>query len=462
MTTGWRAFTVVAAMAIPSLAAGQRNIPTYEAIDRTVRAQVDSGFRGVVLVAWQDSVILNRSYAALTEGMRPTDVFWIASMTKSFTAMAVLHLRELGLLSLTDSIGRFFPDAPADKRGITIHQLLTHTAGLGGEYSGGGIANRSDAVQAILAPALIFAPGQGYKYGDDDYELLAAIIEIASGQQWEDFVQVRVLAPLHLLNTGFACGINNKMPSHLTCDWGRKGANGMFSSAPDLLKWSRWLLTDSAITRPQVLVRKEPPWDVSYGYGVRIYTVNGTTVEVMHSGSGDNDHTSIVRNMSSGLTVIVLSNAGQHGDMTWASYLARQLATRDNGASTAMEAIRREIRQATRNYSGLIVAMDHAAIAAMYTKDGEMSAEGEPTIRGPDAIRAHLETFKDFHVLSEILTTDSISVEGNTARVVGTYHQRVRVPAGDTVMAAGEYMADWLRDPAGQWRVRRMTTAPRP
>jgi ketosteroid isomerase-like protein len=105
--------------------------------------------------------------------------------------------------------------------------------------------------------------------------------------------------------------------------------------------------------------------------------------------------------------------------------------------------------------------MDHAAIAAMYTRDGEMAAEGAPTIRGPSAIKAHLEGFKDFHVLSETLTTDSINVEGNTARVVGTYHQRVRVPAGDTIVAFGQYTADWLRDAGGQWRVRRMATAPR-
>ena len=121
----------------------------------------------------------------------------------------------------------------------------------------------------------------------------------------------------------------------------------------------------------------------------------------------------------------------------------------------------REIQQATQHYSDLIVAMDHASIAAMYTNDGEMAAEGQPIIRGPDAIKAHLETFKDFHVLSESLTADTITVSDSAAHVVGTYHQKVRIPAGDVVEVSGGYVADWLLDKTGQWRVRRMATAPR-
>ena len=68
--------------------------------------------------------------------------------------------------------------------------------------------------------------------------------------------------------------------------------------------------------------------DVSYGYGVRVYTLNGEVDEAMHSGSGDDDHTGIVRSLRSRLTVVVLSNAGQHAGTTWSSFVARQLATR--------------------------------------------------------------------------------------------------------------------------------------
>jgi CubicO group peptidase (beta-lactamase class C family) len=270
--------------------------------------------------------------------MSANSVFWIASITKGFTAAAVLRLQKEGRLSVHDSLFRFLPDVPADKRNITIHQLLTHTSGLGGEYSGGGISDRSRAVQSILAPNLIFQPGAGYKYGDDDYELLAAIIEIVSGKTWENYVQKELLTPMHLAHTGFACQphrgpvvgrAGNPENPPVSCDWGHKGANGMYSTAADLLEWTRMtVLNHSPATRPQILVRKEPPFDVSYGYGVRIYTLGDKVVEVVHSGRGDDDHTSIVRMLSSGETVIVLSNAGQHAGTTWASYIARQLASR--------------------------------------------------------------------------------------------------------------------------------------
>jgi len=119
-------------------------------------------------------------------------------------------------------------------------------------------------------------------------------------------------------------------------DWGHRGATGMSSTATDILRWTRALaegrvLSDSsraALYAPQVFVRHEPDADVSYGYGVRIYTKDGRITEVMHAGAGDDEHTSVARILPSGLTVIVLSNAGMHGDTTWASYVAQLLAAR--------------------------------------------------------------------------------------------------------------------------------------
>jgi len=325
-------FALAMALAIlPSAGAAQKATLDAAAADRAVRALVDSGFSGVVLLAAGDSVLLRRAYGAR---LSPDDAFWIASITKSFTAAAVLRLQEQRRLKVADSIYRFLPDVPPDKRAITIQQLLTHTAGLGGEYSGGGIADRREAVRAILRPALIYPPGQGYRYGDDDYELLAAVIEIVTGQSWEDYVREQVVRPAGLRHVGFACQPCGDLRA--SCDWGHKGANGMFGTADDLLHWSRSLRADEALGAagrgalevPQVLVRREPPFDVSYGYGVRVYTLHDTTVEVMHSGSGDDGHTSIVRVLRNGITVVVLSNAGMHAGTTWSSYVARKLATR--------------------------------------------------------------------------------------------------------------------------------------
>ena len=296
-------------------------------LDRAIRTQVDSGFSGVVLVADGDKILLRRAYNTSATHLSDTSTFWIASITKSFTAAALLRLQAQGRLSVRDSIARFFPDAPIDKRAITLYQLLTHTAGFGATYTGGGIAERREAVRRILARPLIYRPGHGYKYGDDDYELLAAVSEVVTGKSWRDVVQHELLDPMRLRHVGF-------WPT--PADWGHRGANGMSANVDDLLAWTRALRSTkrngvrefAAVDKPQVLVRHEGVFDISYGYGARIYASHGKVAEVMYSGSGDDGHTAMIRELSSRVTIIVLSNAGEHHGTTWSSYVAERLAPR--------------------------------------------------------------------------------------------------------------------------------------
>jgi CubicO group peptidase (beta-lactamase class C family) len=303
--------------------------PDAYTIDRVVREEVDSGFSGVVLVAKGDSIVLLRPYGPA--GLRPTvsSAFWIGSMTKGFTAGAILKLQEEARVALDDSLKRFFSDAPPDKRAITIRQLLTHTAGFGTTYTGGGIVGRNEAVRAILAQPLSYAPGNGYKYVDDDYELLAAIVEVASRQPWEKYLTDKLLRPSGLAHTGF-------WSRSRVGDWGHHGANGISSTAEDLFRWTRALKSGkvlspshvASLSARQVFVRFEPPDSIYYGYGVRLYARNGRISEIMHSGSSDSGHTGVVRILPSGTTVIVLSNAGSPGGITWSSRVARRLAVR--------------------------------------------------------------------------------------------------------------------------------------
>ena len=333
--------------AVVSVASGQA-VPDARTVDRILNTAADSGFSGVVLIAARDSVLLERAYGARGPRLTPESAFWIASMTKGFTAVAVLQLTERHRLSLRDSLPSFFPDVPADKRGITIHQLLTHTAGLASSDAGAHEVERSAAVRAILAQPLAYPPGRGYQYGDDDYELLAAIIELVTHRSWESFVQRQILDPAGLRHTGFWCRRRPGVPLPVAAadgprsrcgvsgDWGHRGADGMSSTAIDLLHWTRPSTLEKllgpaarrAFTTPQVLVRREPPDDVFYGYGLRIYTRGGQVTELMHSGGGDDGHTGIVRVFPFGLTVIVLSNAGMHAGTTWSSHVARLLASR--------------------------------------------------------------------------------------------------------------------------------------
>jgi len=296
-------------------------------LDAIVRAQADSGFSGVVLVARDTSVLLEKAYSARTgKAVTLSSQFNIGSMTKGFTAAAILRLRTQHRLSFTDPISRFFPYVPSAKRGITVFHLLTHTSGLRGHSAGTGIMRRNGAANAILSLPLEYPPGTHYKYSDDDYQLLAVITEIASGLTWEEYVKREFLGPARMASTGFQGG-----------DWGHKGANGMRSTVRDIYRWliaihdSRSIgrAESSELESPLMHVRSEPPYEIHYGYGSRVYVRAGRVAEWTYTGSGDAGNTSIARVLSDGTIVVVLSNSGQHRGTTWASYVAQQLATRN-------------------------------------------------------------------------------------------------------------------------------------
>ena len=102
--------------------------------------------------------------------------------------------------------------------------------------------------------------------------------------------------------------------------------------------------------------------------------------------------------------------------------------------------------------------MDQDGIAAMFAPDGETADADQAPIRGPAAIRAHLMEFAGFHVLANRLDADSTWIRADTAWQDGTYWQRVRVPAGDTVEVSGRFAVTWERTAPGQWRIKRMRT----
>ena len=280
----------------------------------------------MILVANDTSVIIDKAFSA--PGARTLSAqsqFNIGSITKGFTAAAILRLRSQHRLSFSDPISRFFPYAPIAKRGITVFHLLTHTSGLRGHSAGSGIMRREGAVNAILAQPLDYPPGTRYRYMDDDYQLLAAIIEVASGVTWEEYVTRELLQPARMYSTGFQGG-----------DWGHKGANGMRSTARDLYRWLSAVHHERLFGRteskeleaPLMHVRSEPPFEIHYGYGTRIYVRNGRVAEVLHSGSGDANHTCVARLLSDGRMVIVLSSSGNRRGTTWAAYLAQRLVPR--------------------------------------------------------------------------------------------------------------------------------------
>ena len=176
--------------------------------DSVMRAAERAGFSGVVRIARNGTTILEKGYGLANRAERipftPATVVQIGSNTKDFTVVAVLQLQERGRLNVKNPIGTYFPSAPPDKRGITIWQLVTHTAGLpdllGGDFDP---VSRSQIIENAMRARLLSAPGSGERYSNLGYSLLAAIIEQVTGQTYDAYMRDNIFIPLGLTRTGF-------------------------------------------------------------------------------------------------------------------------------------------------------------------------------------------------------------------------------------------------------------------
>ncbi|WP_160328132.1 serine hydrolase domain-containing protein [Solirubrum puertoriconensis] len=327
-----------------------------EGLAAYVEQQARQGFSGAVLVARGAEVLLEQE-ATTGAATRPVRAYWLGSLSKQFAAAAVLKLAEQGRLQVQDSLPRFFAAVPADKRRITLHQLLTHTAGLADRYSADGETDFNRAVRAILRQPLSAAPGKGYRYSSDGYALLALAVEKAAGMPYEQYLRTQLLEPAGLRQTGFW---GEPLPPDLKlapvldeqrtrrvdsrvyrqgqsqANYGYRGATGMYSTARDLLRWisalrGRQLLGEGSLRQlwaPAVPVRREGEREVFYGYGWVVLTRGGQTVELRHSGVedwlGHNSHLILAGEY----TIAVLSNAGDPNGEAWSRKVAEGLQQR--------------------------------------------------------------------------------------------------------------------------------------
>ncbi len=275
------------------------------------------GFAGVVLVARNGAPLLAEGYG-LADRERgipwgPGTVSDIGSITKQFTAAAILSLAEEGRLRVTDPLTAHFEGVPEDKRAITLHQLLTHSSGivdLAGEGDWDPIL-RDEFVRRIFAQPLAFPPGGGYEYSNAGYSLLGAIIERLSGGSYERFVRERLFLPHGLYETGYvlagwgdrrmAQGYEGAEKWGTTLDrplaedgpfWVLRANGGIHTTAYDMLRWAEALLAGrvlSAASREQLWtphVAEEQGGDSFYGYGWAVQDVEGFRVVTHNGGNG--------------------------------------------------------------------------------------------------------------------------------------------------------------------------------
>jgi len=200
-------------LALIQLAAAQNST---EVVNRELGQKIDhylqkaeaNGYAGSVLVARGEKIILARGYGLADRENKvkqtPETVFSIGSITKQFTGAAILKLEMMGKLKVADPISKYFGDVPADKKEITLHHLLTHTAGfegaLGDDYDPIG---REDYIKLALSSKLLFKPGERYEYSNVGFSLLGIIVELVSGKNYEDFLYEALFKPAGMERTGY-------------------------------------------------------------------------------------------------------------------------------------------------------------------------------------------------------------------------------------------------------------------
>jgi CubicO group peptidase (beta-lactamase class C family) len=214
------------------------------------------GFSGSVLVACGERILFHQDYGVETlSGHSPS--YWLASITKQFTAVAILQLAHSGSLSLDDPLSRFFQDVPADKANITLEQLLSHRSGLPQAYAADGISDRGAAARAIFASPLRETPGAAFRYSNDNYTLLAMVVEVVSGRRFEDYVRTREFDPAGLTDAGFWPNADGDYVPPLlqpftgpagAANWGFRGGHGVRASVQDLHRWV--LALDAGVVLP--------------------------------------------------------------------------------------------------------------------------------------------------------------------------------------------------------------------
>jgi CubicO group peptidase (beta-lactamase class C family) len=285
-----------------------------------------------VLVLRDGRPVVRASYglADLGEGTptTPATNYRLASMTKQFTAAAILLLAEDGILTLDDHAQEWLPLPPAAEA-VTIHHLLTHTSGLV-DYESlippNFIAQLHDADVVRLLETqdhTYFEPGTDYRYSNTGYALLARIVQLTSGKTFATFLQERIFAPLGMNGTvahedGIST-VNHRAFGYTQEDgwWiltdqdptsAVLGDGGIYSSIDDLAKWDA-ALYDSRILQPDSLRAAFTPAThthfpgTEYGYGWRI-----TGETLWHSGESIGFRNVIVRYPKRHMTVVVLTN----------------------------------------------------------------------------------------------------------------------------------------------------------
>lgn len=322
-----------------------------ERVDDYLTRLVPYGFSGAVLIAavprrgsWATDgrVVLKKAYGlANRESGIPYTVDMVScigSVTKQFTGAAITKLEMMGKLKTSDLISKYLPGVPADKSGITIHHLLTHTAGFSGDLGGSDeeAIERDVLVARVLAAPLVSKTGERFEYSNEGFSLAGAIVERVSGQGYEAFLREQLFLPADMADTGYQAPAwpLARLPIGYRADgeaWGRTFKNGWLPDGPgwylranggihasldDLYRWHLALESTkilSAEARAKYLTGHVPSSpggaggeQYAYGWGVQKSRRGGTVIT--HNGGNGFFFTDFRRYVDEGVVIIAMSN----------------------------------------------------------------------------------------------------------------------------------------------------------
>ncbi|MCX8476479.1 MAG: serine hydrolase [Sphingomonas sp.] len=332
-------------------------------MQQVIAADADKGeFMGAVLVARDGQVLLDRGYgSANLEWKIPNDgdtKFRLGSITKQFTAAAILLLQERGKLSLDAPIKTYLPDAPAAWDKVTVRHLLSHTSGIP-SFTSFDDYSKSRPLPATLDSLtarfrdkpLDFQPGEKFAYSNSGYILLTTIVEKASGQPYAAFVTDNIFKPLGMADSGYdshaavlprrASGYTPSPRGVINTDYIDmtipQGAGALYSTTHDLLKWNAGLF-GGKLLKPESLKAMTTPVKDKYALGLFVANVDGATM-INHGGGIEGFNTWLGYDPDRKLTVVVLGNLNSGAP----DRLGKSLMTLARGGNVVLPAERRAI-----------------------------------------------------------------------------------------------------------------------
>jgi len=342
----------------------QTAAPDVARMEQLIQSRVaDRSFMGAVLVARGDQVILSKGFGSANLEWNvpntPGTKFRLGSVTKQFTAAAILLLAERGKLALEDPVRKHWPDAPAAWDAITIYHLLTHTSGIPNftnypEYMQTwkfAPTTSEKAIGYFRDKPLDFAPGERMNYSNSGYVLLGYIVERVSGESYSTFVRENIFKPLGMNDSGYdvnAAILPNRAAGYTSGPKGFAnapyvdmtipgGAGALYSTVEDLLRWTQGLF-GGKLLKPESLARMTTPNKNNYAFGLTVSTAGGRKT-IQHNGAIEGFNSHLTYFPDSRVTVAVLANVNGNAP----TQIAEQLGQLAHGATVRTNAERTQI-----------------------------------------------------------------------------------------------------------------------